>query len=65
MCFYVCDHTSVNVAIVKKTCVLMIGCASHRLNLTAQLMMEPHSKLLDKLNQLMMSLSSCKNRHYF
>ncbi|DAZ94100.1 TPA: hypothetical protein N0F65_007934 [Lagenidium giganteum] len=31
-CFFCCDHSSVNVAIAKKTGVSMVGCPSHRFN---------------------------------
>ncbi|KAE9222005.1 hypothetical protein PF002_g15411 [Phytophthora fragariae] len=64
LCFYVCDHASVNVAIAKKTCIPMIGCASHRMNLAMQALMEAYEDLLEKVKRLMAKLNTIKNRHH-
>ncbi|GMF11141.1 unnamed protein product [Phytophthora lilii] len=64
LCFYVCDHASVNVAIARKTSVPMIGCASHRMNLAVHALMEEHTDLLDKVHRLMTKLNTIKNRHH-
>ncbi|RLN88695.1 hypothetical protein BBJ28_00021462 [Nothophytophthora sp. Chile5] len=63
LCFYVCDHASVNVAIARKTQVPMIGCASHRINLAMQALTRKHTDLLDKVHRLMTKLNTIKNRH--
>ncbi|ETI34444.1 hypothetical protein F443_19097 [Phytophthora nicotianae P1569] len=64
LCFYVCDHASVNVAIAHKTLVLMIGCASHRFNLAIQALMREEDDILDKVHAFMVKLSTIKNRHH-
>lgn len=61
---FVCDHAVVNVAIARRTSVSMIGCASHRLNLAAQLVLKPHHQHLDKVATLATRLSTSKNHHY-
>ncbi|RAW21327.1 hypothetical protein PC110_g22231 [Phytophthora cactorum] len=60
LCFYVCDHASVNVVIARKTQVPTIGCASHRFNLVIQALMREHSDLLDKVQLLMVKLNTIK-----
>ncbi|KAG3079317.1 hypothetical protein PC122_g12253 [Phytophthora cactorum] len=64
LCFLVCDHASVNVAIARKTSVPMIGCGSHRMNLAMQALMEEHDDLLEKVHRLMAKLNTIKTRHY-
>ncbi|KAG3065378.1 hypothetical protein PI125_g23997 [Phytophthora idaei] len=64
LCFYVCDHASVNVAIARKTQVPMIECSSHRFNLAMQALMCEHSDLLDKMQQQTVKLNTIKNRHH-
>ena len=62
LCFFVCDHASVNVSLSRRTRVPMIGCSSHRFNLAMQRLMAPHSQLLDKISTLMVKLNTFKNR---
>ncbi|ETM39531.1 hypothetical protein L914_14326, partial [Phytophthora nicotianae] len=64
LCFYVCDHASVHVAIANKTLVPMIGCASHRFNLAVQALMREDNDILDKVHALMVKLNTIKNRHH-
>ncbi|KAG3138092.1 hypothetical protein JG687_00018035 [Phytophthora cactorum] len=64
LCFFICDHASVNVAIARKTHVPMIGCSCHRFNLAMQALMCEHSDLLDKVQQQMVKLNTIKNRHH-
>ncbi|ETM41456.1 hypothetical protein L914_12767, partial [Phytophthora nicotianae] len=63
MCFYVCYHASVNVAIARKTSVPMIGCASHQMNLAMQALMSDYTDLLEKVHRLMSKLNTIQNRH--
>ncbi|ETL91008.1 hypothetical protein L917_10403 [Phytophthora nicotianae] len=64
LCFYVCDHPSINVALANKTLVPMIGCASHRFNLAVQALMREDDDILDKVHDLMVKLYTIKNRHH-
>ncbi|DAZ97014.1 TPA: hypothetical protein N0F65_011929 [Lagenidium giganteum] len=63
LCFFVCDHASVIVAVAKKTGVPMIGCASHRFNLALRLYMQTDESTITKVRQLMVRLSTVKQRH--
>ncbi|ETN20254.1 hypothetical protein PPTG_03293 [Phytophthora nicotianae INRA-310] len=63
MCFYVCYHASVNVAIARKTSVSVIGCTSHRMNLAMQALMSDYTDLLEKVHRLMSKLNTIQNRH--
>ncbi|DBA05393.1 TPA: hypothetical protein N0F65_007555 [Lagenidium giganteum] len=63
LCFYVCDHASVNKSLAEKTTVPMIGCASHRLQLAVQVISSPHEQFLLKVKALMVKLNGTKNRH--
>ncbi|POM67238.1 Hypothetical protein PHPALM_16803 [Phytophthora palmivora] len=47
--FYVFDHAPINIAIGKKTCVPRIGCASYRMKLAMQVLMEEHLDLLENV----------------
>ncbi|ETK76374.1 hypothetical protein L915_17208 [Phytophthora nicotianae] len=58
LCFYVCDHASVNVAIARKTSVPMIGCS-----LAMQALMSDYTDLLEKVHRLMSKLNTIKTRH--
>lgn len=63
LCFFVCDHASVNASLSTRTRVPMIGCASHRLQLAVQQILSPHQELLGRVNHLMGKLNTVKNRH--
>eukprot|EP00733_Pompholyxophrys_punicea_P000830 Pompholyxophrys_punicea_v1_NODE_313_length_2295_cov_18.692411.p1 type:complete len:169 gc:universal NODE_313_length_2295_cov_18.692411:1111-1617(+) len=54
------DNVSTNKHLADLMGVPFIGCASHRLNLAVNLMLEPHEPSLDAINSLMKKLSSLK-----
>ncbi|ETP14269.1 hypothetical protein F441_10780 [Phytophthora nicotianae CJ01A1] len=64
LCFYVCDHPSINVALANKTLVPMIGCVSYQFNLAVQALMREDDDILDKVHDLMVKLYTIKNRHH-
>ena len=56
------DNCSTNKRVASLLNIPLIGCASHRLNLAAQLIFEQFSLEIDKVNKLMVDLRSLKNR---
>ncbi|KAE9108182.1 hypothetical protein PF010_g12004 [Phytophthora fragariae] len=60
--FVTCDHASVNTSFATKAKIPMLGCASHRLQLGVNRILEPHESLLAKVNALMGPLNTVKNR---
>ncbi|KAE9285139.1 hypothetical protein PR003_g26668 [Phytophthora rubi] len=60
--FVTCDHASVNTSFAMKAKIPMLGCASHRLQLGVNRILEPHESLLAKVNAFMGLLNTVKNR---
>ncbi|KAE8994887.1 hypothetical protein PR001_g20268 [Phytophthora rubi] len=60
--FVTCDHASVNTSFATKAKIPMLGCASHRLQLGVNRILEPHESLLAKVNAFMGPLNTVKNR---
>ncbi|OWZ09166.1 hypothetical protein PHMEG_00018172 [Phytophthora megakarya] len=58
LCFFVCDHASVDVTLVRKARVPMIGWVLHRFNLAMRATLREHSDVLGKVHLLI-----TKNEH--
>ena len=55
------DNFETNLAIARRSCIHFMGCHSHRLNLDVKLFLLPDEGLLEKVNSLMIALSTKKN----
>lgn len=55
------DNCETNLAIARRTGIHFMGCHSHRLNLAVKLFLQPDEVILEKVNSLMIALSTKKN----
>ena len=55
------DNCETNLAIARRSGIHFMGCHSHRFNLSVKLFLPPDEGLLDKVNSLMVALSTKKN----
>jgi hypothetical protein len=61
--FLVADNTNVNPCIAKKLEIPFIGCCSHKFNLAvSKYLSERYSDVIEKINNIMVKLSTIKNR---
>ena len=58
------DNCTTNLKVAKLINVPIIGCASHRFNLSVLEYLEPYSDILEKINNLMKKASTLKRRGY-
>ncbi|KAJ8558998.1 hypothetical protein ON010_g8451 [Phytophthora cinnamomi] len=56
------DNCATNQSIATKMGIPLVGCASHRFNLTVNKFLEPYGDLLDEVNNLMVELRRENNR---